>query len=483
MSRKVLGLDIQTKTIHAVLVKSSLRESRIAACMSVPIAAAEEESDPLRAALETVAATLDMDGTDCAVSIPAVLFSCRNLSLPFANAKKIRLVLPFELEPHLPYPTDEVAIEFSILPGSEENRQQAEVLAAAVERAALERVIGALSAAGIDPERVTLSGYHAAQWLGGTLEPQRLCLCADIGDTFGALYAVLDGQIRMIRSFPLPAEAVARTRTIRNHLRMTQGVAAELGLPADEPAAAILTGCGLAGIDPGSLVSALPLSLQPADLENLLNVPFDGPKDEDWHPGRMGAALALAMAEIEGMESLNFHRGQFPGKKLIFRFKDNLVRTGVLAAAVVLLMFASVITQSYMSNRRLTALDGQMTAIFKESFPEVKKISDPLQQMKIKLQELKKASALAGDSTASFKSIDLLKSISENIPDELTVVFDRMVIGSDNILISGSAGAFNTVDDIKGRLERIAGFKKVTINSANTDRSGKEINFQIKVDL
>jgi hypothetical protein len=62
-------------------------------------------------------------------------------------------------------------------------------------------------------------------------------------------------------------------------------------------------------------------------------------------------------------------------------------------------------------------------------------------------------------------------------------VLDRMVIGPETILISGTTAAFNAVDEIKVHLERIGEFKKVTISSANMDRTGKEVNFQLKVDL
>jgi hypothetical protein len=81
------------------------------------------------------------------------------------------------------------------------------------------------------------------------------------------------------------------------------------------------------------------------------------------------------------------------------------------------------------------------------------------------------------------RSIDILKNISDSIPEEIQVVLDRMVIGPETILISGTTATFNAVDEIKGHLERIAEFKKVTISSANMDRTGKEVNFQLKVDL
>jgi Tfp pilus assembly protein PilN len=183
------------------------------------------------------------------------------------------------------------------------------------------------------------------------------------------------------------------------------------------------------------------------------------------------------------VEGLNFHRGQFPGRKIVSRYRAPLIRTGAMAAAVLLLMFASVLIQSHLQQRRIAELDQQIAAVFSETFPEVKKPADPYQQMQIGLQELKKNAALPGEALPAAHSIDILKSISDSIPTETAVVLERMVLGPDSILISGTTAAFNAVDEIKGHLERVAGFKKVTISSANTDRSGKEVNFQLKVDL
>jgi Tfp pilus assembly protein PilN len=183
------------------------------------------------------------------------------------------------------------------------------------------------------------------------------------------------------------------------------------------------------------------------------------------------------------VECLNFHRSQFPGKKIVSRYRMPLIRTAALAAAVLLLMFASVLIQSYLQQRRIAALDQQIAAVFSDTFPEVKKPADPYQQMQIGLQELKKNAALPGEALPAARSIDILKHISDSVPEDIKVVFERLVLGPESILISGSTAAFNSVDEIKGHLERVAGFKRVTISSANTDRSGKEVNFQLKVDL
>ena len=81
------------------------------------------------------------------------------------------------------------------------------------------------------------------------------------------------------------------------------------------------------------------------------------------------------------------------------------------------------------------------------------------------------------------RSIDILNSISMQIPASIVVDISRMVISSDNVLITGNTDTFNSVDDIKGKLEQIDFFKKVTISSANIDRSGKEVRFQLKAEI
>jgi general secretion pathway protein L len=482
MSRKVLGLDIRSKTVYAVLVKSSLRESRIAASKTVAIPESEDGSSGLRAALETIASSMDLGGADCAVSIPAVLFSSRNLQVPFSNPKKIRMVLPYEIESALPYSAEELTIDFNVLEGGQ-TPDKTEVVAAAIEKSRLSPFLEALSAVNIHPERVTVSGLSVANWVGRSADPNESLLCLDIGETSGALFVISGSRVRLMRSFPLSADAAPRAQAIGNYIRTTLGAWSDTAGSTEIPTQGILTGNGLDSLKLEEIAGALRIALDKADLVRSLQLPRDETDDGPWNPACMDGALALALAEIEGIEGLNFHRSQFPGKKVISRYGQNLIKTGILAAAVLVLGFASVITQGYLLNRRLENLDQQIAAVFSQTFPEAKKVANPYQQMQINLQELKKTASLPGENLLSVRSIDVLKGISDSIPQDLTVVFERMVIGSDTILISGSTGAFNAVDEVKGHLEKIAGFKKVTISSANTDRSGKEVNFQLKVDL
>jgi len=79
------------------------------------------------------------------------------------------------------------------------------------------------------------------------------------------------------------------------------------------------------------------------------------------------------------------------------------------------------------------------------------------------------------------RTIDILNNISNRIPRETDVTLTRMVIGSENVVISGDTDTFNSVDTIKSRLEQEDAFKKITISSANINKSDNRVRFNLKV--
>ena len=131
----------------------------------------------------------------------------------------------------------------------------------------------------------------------------------------------------------------------------------------------------------------------------------------------------------------------------------------------------------------MNRVDNQIAEVFTSTFPEVKQIRDPFQQMQVKVQEAKKNAGFQSEDRPHIRSIDILNRISTQIPASIVIDISRMVISPENVLISGNTDTFNSVDDIKGKLEQIDFFKKVTINSANIDRSGKEVRFQLKAEM
>jgi hypothetical protein len=150
---------------------------------------------------------------------------------------------------------------------------------------------------------------------------------------------------------------------------------------------------------------------------------------------------------------------------------------------VLVLAFFNVVFDSYFMGKKLTVLNNQITDVFTSTFPDVKKIVDPLQQMRIKIQEARKNALLPGVTDKNIRAIDILNNISKLISKNIDVNFTRLVIGAENTVISGDTDTFNSVDGIKNGLEKSNLFKKVVISSANINKSDNRVRFKLKINL
>ena len=79
--------------------------------------------------------------------------------------------------------------------------------------------------------------------------------------------------------------------------------------------------------------------------------------------------------------------------------------------------------------------------------------------------------------------IDILNEISKVISRDTDVEFTRLLVGQSDVLISGNTDTFNAVDDMKNLIEEAGLFQKVTISSANINKSGNRVHFKLKVQL
>ena len=483
MSRKVLGIDIRKESVSAVLVTTSLRENRIDAHAHIPLSDAEEDDNRFKTALRAVCREIDPSGCDCVVSISADHFSYRILQIPFKDAKKVRMVLPFELEPTVPYPIDELVVDFIDLQSARQS-DHSEIIAVALPRMDLNPYIETLAEFKIDPEMVTVGGLPAAMCLASQADPGEDRLILEIGNASSSLFIVSAGRLQLIRSFTTPAGNDNRAGMLGAFVRRTLAAYDEISQTDFQPLDMVVTGSGLNGASLDHDVSkVLNIPVNRLNFAESQNILMDRENTKPWNPVLLDNALALTLMTIDGIKGLNFHKGRFAAKKLFVKHKKNWIKTGILAAAVLALLFFSTITETVTLNRKLERIDRQITAIFKETFPNVKRIVDPHREMQVNVQQAQKIAVNQSAAGPHHRSIDILNNISQSIPASIKVDVTRMVISPETVLISGTTDEFKSVDDIKSKLEQIGFFKKVTINSTNLDRSGKEVRFQLKVEL
>ena len=484
MSRKILGLDIRHDAVSAVLLKTGLKGTDIESHAYVPLSNQIFMETVLAASLETIVKKIDISGSVCVASFPANEISYRNIQVPFKGRNKIKKILSYELEPTLPFPIDDLIIDFCgvELPDIA-NRHN--IIAAAIEKSRLQAYLETLASFNIEPEIFTVGGYPAALRAAALVDINENWLFIDIDINKSTLFAILSGKVCLIRAFPVRSNthSFEIDSLCTNLQRTLSALEALIGLDVT-PEGALITGCGLdhSGID--------------QDMEQRLGFPVkrtDFVHDTDsikahadaqgWNPHQMDNALSLAWMEVKGVNGLNFRKGPFAAKKFWEEHKKNLIKTGLLTALVLGLAFFNVVLESYFIGKKLAGLNNQITKIFTSTFPEVKTVVDPFQQMQIKIQDAKKTSFFPDETGKQMYCIDILNTISRQIPKNTDVKFTRLVIGLEDVMISGDTDTFNSVDSMKSVLEQADVFTKIDISSANLDKTDNRVRFKLKLSL
>jgi len=484
MRKKILGLDIRHDAVSAVLLKSGIKGTVVEAHVHVPISNHVYMETVLAASLETIVGKIDISGSVCVASFPADEISYRNIQVPFKGRKKIKKILSYELEPTIPFPIDDLIIDFYVLelPGITTRHN---IIAAAVEKSRLQAYLETLAAFNIEPEIVTVGGYPAALCAAGLVNINDNWLFIDIDHNKSTLFAILSRSVCLIRSFPIRSDDnSSKMESLCTNIQRTLSALAEIIGLDFKPEGAFITGCGLDDFDfDQDMEQSLGFPFKRTDLVRDTDIIKEHADSQLWNSHQMDNPFSLALMEIEGTNGLNFRKGPFAAKKFWEEHKKVLIKTGIIAGMVLVLAFFNVVLDSYFMGKNLTRLNNQITGVFTSTFPDVKKIVDPLQQMRIKIQEARKNALLPGVTDKNIRAIDILNNISKLISKNIDVDFTKLVIGAESTVISGDTDTFNSVDSIKNSLEKSDLFKKIIISSANINKSDNRVRFKLKINL
>ncbi|BBO67446.1 hypothetical protein DSCA_13760 [Desulfosarcina alkanivorans] len=480
MSRRVLGLEIREEAIAAVLIDSGFKGSVLETQGYFPIPAEKTGDEGIKEALESLVKTFKPAGCACVLGIPSTVVSFRNLSVPFHDVKKIRQILPFELEPSLPIPVDELIFDFEAV----KNDGQQDLLTFAVPKNDIRRYLDCLEAVELRPVAIMPGAYAAARFISTMTDDNDDVLFVDTGEGSHTVYAVCSGVVRMVRTLPVAGSGNPVLRNLETTVGRTFTALKEsMGITVT-PTAVFSTGPQAQLLaDENEAATLLGVPVNPIDgmrtfprLKGSLDTP-------EWQSGRMDIALALALMETEAIGGVNFSTERSTIQHFWSEFRGQIILTSVFIAIALVTLLAGQILSANAKKNQLAELDRQIETVFKSTFPAVTRVVNPLQQMQIKIKE-------AGDGAigpelpgARVRVIDILDALSRQIPASTDVNVIRMVVGTDNVVLSGNTDTFNTVDDIKGRLDSDDIFTNVTISSADLEKSGKRVRFKLKLDF
>lgn len=151
-------------------------------------------------------------------ALPSSQVVFKELSLPFTGMKKIKMVVPFEVESLLPFSLDTAVID-SITTHEDSESGSTDVLVAAVKKDQINHMVQLFESAGLTVHRLTVDMFEL-YGLYKMVTPQtnnkKTFALIDLGFYATRLAVIINGQLKYIRSIPKGLITVARKLTALN---------------------------------------------------------------------------------------------------------------------------------------------------------------------------------------------------------------------------------------------------------------------------
>jgi len=522
MAQKILGIDLGARSVKAVLLESTYRGFTVrdhGAAVVPP-----GEGPLLGRQVATLEALIEARGWrfgDTVAALPGTGLSSSLVTLPFTDLRRIEQTVPFEVEGQLPFDLAAVAWDWQLL-GAREGRS--DLYVGVARRQELADLLAALAPLGVDPRAVLPPGpAYAALLASGAAgsppgpepgEDPAAEVVIDLGQERTSLCVVVDGTCEQARTFPFGAALLARA--LARDLGCAEAQAHEL-LSAEARRRPLDPGLASLAADPraaeglrralAGLVRELRATLRAwraragprrvvrahlcgelgrlPGLPELLAAEVEGPVAPLALSGPAGEAipaeeapaqalaLALALRGHQGGRAprLNLRRGDLAFTRDFEHLKGRVLRLGVFAALLVLLAVASAGAKVFALARQEALLDRALCdaeqKLLGRCFPSFEEAQSVLRGR----------GAAAGLPRVS--AVDLLSELSDRVPPEVKVRFEKMDVTRDKLHLEGSTDSAESVDKLVGGIKGSRCFSDARSGSARKRSDGK---FEFSID-
>jgi len=198
-------------------------------------------------------------------------------------------------------------------------------------------------------------------------------------------------------------------------------------------------------------------------------------------PVALGLALRLLKRRALG---LDFRREEFTLHKSYEEIRGQLISLGGLVTLLVGLALFDLYYQLHTKESHYAQLRGQVETLFRNTFPDVRRISNEMAQAREKLREietnLKGVGTLSGPQGSS---LEMLREISVRLPQDLRVKLSDLTISIEGINISGETNSFEGVDNLKKAFASSQYFEDVKVSQAKLGLNDRGVEFKISITL
>jgi len=438
--------------------------------------ASNDNADAFEAGMDIVATKLDLELCSKAIIfISDRLISFKTLELPFKSEKKIKQILPLELEAHLVFNNKAYISDFHMLDFSNGQENSNLILSASVTQSLIENYFLKLQKIGITPLIIAPLGYAAA--IGFLLETSQSKEIVKFSD-FAFLHATdhtitlvlvkkrIPCAIRTIKNFNISSDSLAvmvEQTIIGFNQRTGQETDFYIYLCTDDNI---------------------------HNFDQIANAFSPDLKHQSLREVKLNSTKLLSNVSLETKEKylFNFCKGKYGTSSFFKTYFTNIAVSLVLLFCLIAISVTSAAFDNRKLKNKIADIDNRAFALFKETFPQKTKIHDPYMQMEANIKSYLKNSKTGVNGGKSnreieFAIVQILGELSKKIADSTNIDISRFLFSKDRLILSGNTDNFNNVEQIKSTIESSQFFKTVKISSASADKKSNRVNFKFIIEM
>ena len=207
-AKAVLGLDVGTSSIKAILLKMTKEEVELAnvGTVDLHLDPATEDKEKRAKVIEGIKRLLEenqIKAREVVVAVPGQSVIVRHLKLPSGVRAKLDQVIKFEAQNQIPFPLDKVGMDYQALPGKAE--EEVKVILAAMKKELIDDRLALMEEAELRCEAMDISSlafYNALRFKKPSQEAEVVALI-NIGAATTDISIHRDGVLEFTRSAPV----------------------------------------------------------------------------------------------------------------------------------------------------------------------------------------------------------------------------------------------------------------------------------------
>ncbi len=518
---RILGLDLGSYSVKGILFESNIRGYVTKAYAEVRRAEGDR-TETLRAAVQELLTQHPMQADQVIVALPGPALMTHAFTLPFVDPKRLEAALPFEVESQLPFDLSEVVFDYQV--AGQKAKTSSDVLVGVVRKEELTWLLGLLSGLKLEPRVITHPGItyqnlflQTPSVFEGLAEADAVAI-VDIGHERTTVSIGRPGVgVEFARTFAGGGKDLSKALASEfqtqlaeaHHWKETYGamasVATAQGPDAERAAAAFVRGLQpvLRELRPTfkaftartkRQVSAVVLTGGTARLKGLaeqlerdlhlqvrvLTLPVEAgtaiPPEAQPSAGQAYALALRGNASGPKAPRFNLRRGEFAFKGDFDYMKDKLGLLASFAATLLLLLIAFGVVRNSMLARRAAQVDAVLCDITQRILGRCEK------DYQIALNRLKGVESPAA-ALPRLSAVNLLAEVTQRVPEDVPVRFDRIQIDLDRIILQGETDSSKQVDTLSNAIKGHNCFKDVRQGKVERTRDGNKVTFRLDVQV